>query len=60
MTKFEMNFTHAKEPTYDNKIRLEIALSQRPTAEDYKKMLDVVAILNDLKDVYLPIVVEKK
>lgn len=52
MAKFELHYTH--NISYDNKMEVDIRLQKRPTKTDYQTMVDAIALIDGLREKYLP------
>lgn len=47
MAKFTIEYKHVK--NYEEGIKLEISMAVRPTKDDYQKILDAMATLDEMK-----------
>lgn len=51
MAKFETHYVQSA--SYDEKVEVDIRLSQRPTKEDYQNILDAIETLNKVAQKYV-------
>lgn len=52
-SKFSVEYNHQAD--YDNKVVVEIRLQRRPSSANYKKILDAIAVLDEVAQMYVKI-----